>query len=112
MSKQAKNAEKQAKDYQDKVRNQATKVLSQLVGQFYEAFNANDPDSEEVAVIRKQVIAKWKVYCMRMNLLEHSLTLCEDNIKSIESKYNDLMKPEVKEAVPVVKKPWYKRLFA
>lgn len=111
MSKQAKNAEKQVKDYQNKVRNQATMVLSQLVSQFYEAFNANDPGSSEVSVVRKQVIAKWKVYCIRMKLLENSFSLCEGNIKSIEDKYNEQMKQEVKEIAPVVKTPWYKRIL-
>lgn len=91
----SKTAQKQAKrlaNSQLSLQRDATRTLTQLVTQFYEVFMANDPHAEEVAVKRKQVSAKWKMYCMRMKLKDESLTLCDENCQSIVNKYNEQLK--------------------
>lgn len=92
MSKKAQKQAKQLAQNQLSLQRDATRTLTQLVTQFYEVFMANDPEAEEVAVKRKQVSAKWKMYCMRMKLTEKSLTLCDENCQSIVDKYIEQLK--------------------
>jgi len=81
---------KKVKNFQEQTQKAAMSMLNKLVSQFYDVFMENDPDSEAVSTIRKQVIAKWKMYCIQKNLVkEVALPMCEEAIKSIVDKYNE-----------------------
>jgi len=82
---------KKVKTFQEQTQKAAMFTLNKLVAQFYDTFMDNDPDSPEVSVKRKQVIAKWKMYCHTKNLVDIAYPMCEEAIKSIVDKYNEQM---------------------
>lgn len=89
MSKRSKEAADKQDKYQKQVKRQAMQTLNKLVSQFYEVFMDNDPEHELVAQKRKQIVAKWKMYCHQKNLvLEVALPMADEACKSIVDKYN------------------------
>lgn len=85
---------RQQRRYQERVKNDAMKTLNALVTKFYEFFMENDPDSHEIAVERKKLSAKWKMYCHSKQLLPPALTLCEEHIDRIIEKYQEQLKAD------------------
>lgn len=78
--------------YQERVQQDAMKVLNSLIQRFYEFFMDNDPESPEVETKKKECIAKWKMYCHTKKLLSQALPLCEENIQKLVDKYKEQFK--------------------
>jgi hypothetical protein len=96
MSKTAKEHEKKQNAYQDQTQKAAMFMLNKLVSQFYEVFMENDPEDQIVTNKRKQIVAKWKMYCHQKKLvLEVAIPMADEACKSIVDKYNEHMKEEM-----------------
>lgn len=80
---------RQQRRYQERVKEDAVNTLNRLVAKFYEVFMENDPEAPEVAAKKKEVVAKWKMYCNQKQLLPAALTLCEENCNAIIKKYQE-----------------------
>ncbi len=108
MSAHAKELNKKQKAYQEQTQKAAMFTLNKLVAQFYEVFMDNDPADEAVATKRKQVIAKWKMYCLQQKLNDKALPMCDQAIQSVVDKY--LAQLNSKPPEPEVKPTLFARL--
>lgn len=108
MSARARNLDKKVKAHQEQIQKAAMFTLNKLVAQFYEVFMENDPADESVSTKRKQVVAKWKMYCLQHGLNEIALPMCDQAIQSVVDKY--LAQLNAKTPVPEVKPTFFARL--
>lgn len=78
--------------YKERVERDAMVQLNSFVSKFYEFFMDNDPESPEIEAKRKELSAKWKMYCHHKNLSAKALPLCDNNCQSIIDKYKEQLK--------------------
>lgn len=71
----------------ERIEKEARTQLDKFLNSFYEFFNENDPDSETVAQKRKELNAKWKMYCHARRLLPAALTALDTQIQVIVDSY-------------------------
>ncbi len=78
--------------FKDRVESEATLQLNTFISRFYEFFMDNDPESEEVTKKRKELSAKWKMYCGRKNFKAEAFPLFDTAAQKIVDQFNEAMK--------------------
>ncbi len=80
--------------YKERIEADARMQLSTFVSRFYEFFMDNDPAGGEIILKRKELSAKWKMYCHQKNLSKSALVLFDDNAQRILDEYKENLKDE------------------
>lgn len=83
--------------YKERVEKAAMFQLNHFASKFYEFFMENDPESEEVAKKRKELSAKWKMYCHQKGLSKGALELLDSNCQRIIDEYKETMEEDKKD---------------
>lgn len=71
----------------ERVQREANEVFNTLAKQFYDEFIGGDPEGYDVANMKKQVCAKWKMFCKREKLKEEALPLMQEFCENLEKEY-------------------------
>lgn len=90
--KSSKPLTREQRRYKERVEKDAMVQLNSFVSRFYEYFMENDPESPEIEAKRKELSAKWKMYCHHKGLSKAALELCDGNCQSIIDKYKEQLK--------------------
>lgn len=92
ISKTSKPLTREQRRYKERVEKDAMIQLNSFVSKFYEFFMENNPESPEIESKRKELSAKWKMYCHHKGLSKSALELCDGNCQSIIDKYKEQLK--------------------
>lgn len=83
---------RQQRRYKERVEQEAMIQLNSFVSKFYEFFMENDPESPEVEAKKKELSAKWKMYCHHKGLSQKALGLCDESCQTVINKYKEQLK--------------------
>lgn len=82
----------------ERINEDANKTFVALAEKYRTCFMENDPNSEEVNNMRRQVCAKWRVYCKNRNLIPEAYTqvdtFCAELMADYTTTYTDLDLPK------------------
>lgn len=71
----------------ERLNQEVNDLIARLVNQWYEFFLDNDPECEEVKDKRKEVSAKWRMYCQRRGLKPEIHPLIDESIGKLIDEY-------------------------
>lgn len=83
---------REQKRYKERIEKEAMSQLNTFVTKFYEFFMDTDPESPLIEAKKKELSAKWKMYCHHKKLSKQALGLCEGNCEAIIEKYKEQLK--------------------
>lgn len=78
--------------YKERIEKEAMLQLNTFVSKFYEFFMDNEPESPLIAEKRKELSAKWKMYCHNKGLSQAAFSLCDNNCQKIVDQYQEQLK--------------------
>ncbi len=81
--------------FKERMESEAASQLNAFISRYYEFFMDNAPESEEVTKKRKELSAKWKMYCKRKNFMPSALPLFDTAAQKIVDQFNDQLKETV-----------------
>lgn len=76
----------------ERLNQEVNDTLAQLVGLWYQFFLQNDPESNEVKNKKKEISAKWRVYCERRHLKAELKGLADKAIDQLMDEYKKTRK--------------------
>lgn len=71
----------------DRLNKEVNETLAQLVNLWYQFFLQNDPEGNEVKNKKKEVSAKWRVFCERRHLKSELKGLADKAIDQLMDEY-------------------------
>lgn len=92
VEKSTKPLTREQRRYKERVEQEAMTQLNSFVSKFYDVFMENDPESPLIEAKKKELSAKWKMYCHHKGLSQKALGLCEENCQKVIDKYNEQLK--------------------
>lgn len=77
----------------DRINADANSTFVMLAEKFRVCFMENQPESEAVQLKRKEVNAKWRIYCKNRNLIPEAYTnvstFCDSLFEQYKSEFDD-----------------------
>lgn len=86
MSEQVLN--RQQRRIKERIENEAKETHVRLCQKFFAFFIDNDPNGKEVLEMKKELSAKWKVFCFSRSLNKEALSLVDDYCDNVISQFN------------------------
>lgn len=79
---------RQQRRIKERIENEAKNVHLNLCQKFLAFFLDNNPNGPEILEMKKELSAKWKVFCFSRNLNKDAVKLVDDYCDNVIMQYN------------------------